>query len=347
MTDSLRARRTACGERQAIPIVTKPDSGRQLAAGPSSLAQALAGRPGVRLEPGADLARRTTLRAGGRAELLVEVDTERALAAVLARLREAGASFFLLGLGSNVLVPDGVFPGVVLRLAGHFRRVRAWGERVSAGGAMPLPRLALRTAAMGLRGLEPLSGFPSTVGGAVFMNAGCYGTEIKDLLVRATLIGRDGARRRVGPLELEPGYRRTVLQASGEIVTRATFELRRGSAEEALARIEELNLRRRASLPYTHPNAGSIFKNPTGDYAGRLIEACGLKGTQRGGARISERHANVIVNAGGARSEEVLGLMLLAREAVAARFGVLLEPEIVLAGELAERWRRAAAALPA
>jgi UDP-N-acetylmuramate dehydrogenase len=187
-------------------------------------------------------------------------------------------------------------------------------------------------------GLEALTGFPSTVGGGVYMNAGCYGTEIKDLLVAATVVDRAGAVRRLSTAELRAGYRSTALQDTGTVVTRAVLRLRRGDPAQALARIEELNAKRRASLPSGHPNAGSIFKNPPGDYAGRLIEACGLKGKTAGGAQVSPHHANVIVNLGAARADDVLALMAEARREVARRFGVALEPEVVLLGSLRRRW---------
>ncbi len=238
-----------------------------------------------------------------------------------------------------MLIPDGGLPGVVARLGGELKRVRVRGELVSAGGAVALPQLAKRMTERGLLGIEALTGFPSSVGGAVFMNAGCYGTEIKDTLVSASVVERDGRRRRYLTHELEPAYRQTILQKTGGIVTRAVLRLHRGDAEPALRRVAELNQKRWASLPSGPGNAGSIFKNPPGDFAGRLIEACGLKGARAGAAEISPKHANVIVNTGGARAADVLDLMLRARSAVRERFGVELQREIVLAGDLAEAWR--------
>jgi len=249
--------------------------------------------------------------------------------------------FHLLGLGSNVLIPDAGLPGVTAKLGGELRRARVRGTLVSAGGALALPQLAKRMAQRGLVGLEALTGFPSTVGGGVCMNAGCYGTEIKDLLVSVTALERDGTRRRLTVADLQPAYRQTTLQRSGAIVTRAVLRLTPGDAKAALARIDELNARRWASLPSGLPNAGSIFKNPPGEFAGRLIEACGLKGFTVGGAQISPKHANVIVNLGNAKATDVLDLMVRARAAVAERFGTRLEPELVLAGELARRWSEA------
>lgn len=303
------------------------------------LLRRLRATPGLVLKPGQPLARYTTFRIGGPAELLVTAASERALRRLLVLL--GGVPYQLLGLGSNVLIPDEGLPGVVLRLVGGFLRVRLEEAAVEAGAAVPLARLARLTAGAALSGLEALAGFPSTVGGAVYMNAGSYGTEIRDVLEWATVVESDGRRRRLTTAELEPSYRRTALQGTGTIVTRARFALAAGDREASLARIGELNRRRWASLPSGRPNAGSIFRNPEGDFAGRLIERCGLKGRRSGGARISPKHGNVIVNERAAAASDVLELMLQARRAVEQRFGIELEPELVLTGSLAERWRRA------
>jgi UDP-N-acetylmuramate dehydrogenase len=237
-----------------------------------------------------------------------------------------------------VLFPDDGLEGLVVRLEGDFKKIRYQGLVVEAGAAVALPKLARRTARRGLSGLEPLCGFPSTVGGAVVMNAGCYGVEIKDLLVDCRVVGRDGSFADLPVDELAAGYRSTKLQGSGAIVLRARFRLEAGDPESSLARIEELNETRWASLPMGQPNVGSIFKNPPGNAAGRLIDECGLKGLAAGGAQISPKHGNVIVNTGGARSAEVLELMLTAQDAVKRRFGVTLEPEIILIGSLRRSW---------
>lgn len=309
-------------------------------------ATSLAAIHGLAISANAPLKRCSTLRVGGPAELFAEIGSERALIELLAEVRHLGVPLHLLGMGSNVLIPDEGLAGVVARLGKPFRRVRLHDTLVVAGAALPLAQLARRTAVAGLKGLEALSGFPSTVGGAVFMNAGCYGTEVKDVLVRATVIGRDGVRRRMSSEELEPAYRSTKLKETGGIVTKAAFRLERGSSAEALARIEELNQRRWRSLPSGKPNAGSIFRNPADDHAGRLIEACGLKGKVLGGAQISGKHANVIVNLGNASAEDIFALMKRAADAVQERFGITLEPEIVLTGSLVERWRELVADSP-
>lgn len=312
--------------------------------GVAGLVEELAGTPGLELVRDEPLAGHTTLRIGGPAEVWARVGTDEALATLVRAVRRQRTPFVVLGLGSNVLMPDEGLAGVVARLEGDLTAVRVEGTRVEVGAAVPLAQLARRMAAEGLVGLEALSGFPSTVGGAVVMNAGCYGTEIVDVLESCVVVTAEGDVRLLAVADLEASYRATALQGSGSIVTRATLRLTTGDAAAALERMEELNRRRRASLPSGLPNAGSIFKNPPGDYAGRLIEACGLKGRIEGRAQISPRHANVIVNLGGATAADVLGLMMTAREAVARRFGVRLEPEVVLAGSLGVRWRQGAAA---
>lgn len=296
---------------------------------------------GLEVEEGALLSGYSTFRIGGPADFLIRVHTRRALEALLSATVRLEVPFQLLGLGSNVLFPDEGLPGVAARLIGDFLDCQFRGAEVTAGGGMALAKLAKLTAGKGFEGLETLAGFPSTVGGAVRMNAGSYGVEIKDVLVETTVLERDGQIRRLTARELRPSYRRTSLRDSGAIVVSATFQLREGSAEKALGRIEELNRRRWQSLPSGRPNVGSIFKNPAGDYAGRLIEACDLKGASRGDAQISSRHANVIVNNGQATAQDVLELMLTARRAVRQRFGVELEPEVELMGTVRQRWQEA------
>ena len=301
---------------------------------------------GLRLERDAPLGGRTTLRVGGPADLLVEVETEEALVTLVKAVRGSELPFLVLGQGSNVLVPDEGLRGVVCRLGGELEDVGfSEDHRVTAGGAVVLARLARLAAKRGLAGLEALAGFPATVGGAVYMNAGCYGTEMKDVLEHADVVERDGMRRRYLVDELEAGYRSNVLQRRGALVVRATFRLTPADPAVTLARMEELNRRRWASLPSGRPNAGSIFKNPDGDFAGRLIEAAGLKGTRHGGAVISERHGNVIVNEGGASACDVLELMVLARQRVRERFGIALEPELQLLGSLRRKWEQVATSL--
>lgn len=286
------------------------------------------------------LAPRTTLRIGGAAELFAEVMSESALARLLTQAAELRVPCRLLGLGSNVLLPDEGLRGVVVVLEGDFLETSFEGTSVSAGAGLPLARVARLAVERGLSGLEALAGFPSTVGGAVIMNAGCYGVEIKDVLESTTILRPNGDRYELQVEDLSPGYRTTNLQGSDAVVTQATFRLQTDESDAALDRLNELNRRRRERMPSGKPNAGSIFRNPPGDYAGRLIESCGLKGRQEGGAEISSVHANVIVNNGEATAADVLELMRVMYRAVEAEFRLLLEPELILVGPLGDRWRQ-------
>lgn len=283
------------------------------------------------VEPGAPLAPLTTWRIGGPASYLCRVRTEAALARVLGAASRASLPVVLLGMGSNVLVADEGFPGCVLRLEGEFLEVRVEGERVLAGGGAPLGGVCAAAARANLSGIEAISGIPSSIGGAVRINAGAYGGEIFDVLESVRLVGRDGAARETAASGIPHGYRWTRLVETREIVAAAVLRLRPAPREEIAAKTRSVADRRRGALP-SEPNAGSVFKNPEGDFAGRLIEACGLKGERRGGALVSERHANVIVNTGSARASEVLALMRVMRDAVRARFGVTLMPEVELLG---------------
>lgn len=287
--------------------------------------------PGLAVRENEPLAPRTTLRIGGPARWLVEARSLPALSAFRRWARETANSVLVLGKGSNLLVPDEGFDGAVLVLAGELTAFRFDGTRLVASGGASLMGLAVAARNAGLSGLEGLSGIPSTLGGAVRINAGAYGREIFDLLEEVTLVAAGGAVRRAGAAGLRRGYRWTELCEGDDLVAGATLRLEPAPREEVEARMREVTDKRKRALP-VEPNAGSIFKNPPGEYAGRLLEACGLKGTRRGGAEVSERHANVIVNRGGATARDVRALMAEMRRLVALRFGVELVPEIVLVG---------------
>jgi UDP-N-acetylmuramate dehydrogenase len=273
------------------------------------------------------LAGRTTLRIGGPARFLADVEDAGALAAVLGWARSSRLPVLLLGRGSNLLVPDEGFPGVAVVLAGDFRSVTVRGTEIVAGGGTSLASLAGVAKRAGLTGLEGLSGIPSSVGGAVRINAGSYGSEIFDLLVSVGLVSRAGERRDVAASEIPHGYRWTALIELDDVVASATLRLRAAAPEAIRARMAEVAAKRREALP-PQPNAGSIFRNPLGDFAGRLLEACGLKGRRIGGAEVSTVHANVVVNRGGATAGDVRALMAEMQRAVRDRFGVELVPEI-------------------
>lgn len=283
------------------------------------------------LQEDASLAALTTWRIGGPARFLCRVRTEAALARVLAAAAADGLPLAILGMGSNILIADAGFPGYVVRLEGDFLVVTVDGERVRAGGGAALGGVCAAAARAGLSGLEAISGIPSSIGGAVRINAGAYGGEIFDVLETVRLVSRSGERRAVEASQIRHAYRNTELVESREIVSEAVLKLTRAPREQIEAKTRAVAEKRRGALP-GEPNAGSVFKNPKDDHAGRLIEACGLKGRARGGAVISPRHANVIVNTGGARAVDVLELMQTMRDAVAEKFSVTLVPEVELLG---------------
>jgi UDP-N-acetylmuramate dehydrogenase len=280
---------------------------------------------------GAPLSDLTTWRIGGPAAFLCRVKTEAGLSRVLAAASADGLPLALLGMGSNILVADEGFPGYVVRLEGDFLQITIDGERVRAGGGAALGGVCAAAARAGLSGIEAISGIPSSIGGAVRINAGAYGGEIFDVLETVRLVSRSGERRAVEASQIRHAYRNTELVESREVVSEAVLKLARAPREEIEAKTRAVAEKRRGALP-SEPNAGSVFKNPKDDYAGRLIEACGLKGRARGGALISPRHANVIVNTGGARARDVLELMRAMRDAVAEKFSVTLIPEVELLG---------------
>ncbi len=277
------------------------------------------------------LSRFTTWRIGGPARFFCRVRTEAGLAYVLAAASSDRLPLALLGMGSNILVADAGFPGYVLRLEGDFLKVQIEGARVTAGGGAALGGVCAAASRAGLSGIEAISGIPSSIGGAVRINAGAYGGELFDVLETVRLVSRSGEIREVSASEIPHGYRWTRLIETREIVGRAVLRLTPAPKEEIEARTRAVAEKRRGALP-SEPNAGSVFKNPDGDYAGRLIEACGLKGERAGRAMISPRHANVIVNTGGAGSADVLVLMRRMRDEVREKFGVTLSPEVEMLG---------------
>jgi len=302
---------------------------------PEPLIQTLRAALGPRARPDEQLARHTSFRVGGPADLLVLPDTEHELATVLRAASAHGARVTLLGGGSNVLVGDGGIRGVVVKLGRGFSEI-TWtptddGATVHAGAAAQLGRVARDSVARGLAGLEHAEGIPGTVGGALFMNAGAYGGDLAGTVEAVCGLSGAGEPVRIERAGLTFDYRRTALPP-GFVVTAVVLRLRREATDAVQARMEAARTRRVASQPHGEANAGSIFKNPTGDHAGRLIEAAGLKGARMGRARISERHANVIVNEGGARAGDVKALMDLAQRVVWERSGVWLEPEVRLVG---------------
>ncbi|HTW87250.1 MAG TPA: UDP-N-acetylmuramate dehydrogenase [Candidatus Binataceae bacterium] len=289
-------------------------------------------RFGARVAANRPLADFTSFRIGGPAELMVAVENQAELLAVLAAAHSEGTPSFCLGSGTNLLVSDRGIRGVVVRLAGEFTQIAFDGMQVRAGAAAQFGALVEHAVARGLGGLEFGEGIPGSVGGGLVMNAGAFGGEIARVVTFVHGATIEGAARSLSNGEVGFTYRRTDLPR-GFIITRVDFELWSGDRESLGARVAELKAKRAARQPRGLPNAGSIFKNPPGNFAGRLLESAGMKGARVGAAAFSDQHANFIVNLGGARADDVRALIETARRRVREISGVALEPEVRLVGE--------------
>jgi UDP-N-acetylmuramate dehydrogenase len=278
------------------------------------------------------LKRYTAWKIGGPADALLEPESADELIRAVQKAREHDIPVTVLGGGTNVLVRDGGIRGLTIRLAKSLRRVEVEGERVTAEAGVLYPVLANTTAGSGLEGLEFATGIPGTVGGAVYMNAGAYDGETKEVLSWADVY-RDGDVVRMSNDDLELSYRRSILHDHPDwVVLRAGYALSPGDPEELKSRIKEFRAQRMNGSP-NRPSCGSTFKRPPGDFPGRVIEAAGLKGTRVGQIEVSPVHANYFVNLGGGTAREALELMALVREKVRERLGVELEPEVRVIGE--------------
>ena len=303
------------------------------------------------------MSRHTTWRACGAADrACFPADLEDLIATL--RALPAGEPVHMTGLGSNLLVRDGGLRGTVIFTHRALREVRldhlgVLGGGITAEAGVACPKVARYAALNELAGAEFLAGIPGTVGGALAMNAGCYGGETWDIVAHVHTVDRTGKRRARTPEDYEIAYRHVRLKAQGtshkaegsprasrltphdpeEWFVAASFALRRGSGAESRRKITELLKRRIATQPLGEPNAGSVFRNPPDEYAARLIEACGLKGHVIGGAQISDRHANFIVNLGSARAADIEALIELAARSVKEKFGIALEREVQIVGE--------------
>jgi len=285
------------------------------------------------LEEHVPLSRYTTLGTGGPARWFAAPETLEELLELLAWAAGEGAPVAPVGLGSNLLVADEGFDGLALKLKGELATAEADGDRLVAGGGAPLAVCLHRARAAGLGGLEFACAIPGTIGGAVWMNAGAYGGDLAGVLERALVASAEGAAWRT-PTELGLSYRRSGLRP-GEVVARAELRLHPRPVEEIKAAISEMQARRKAAQPTNKRTFGSVFKNPDHELsAGRMLEACGLRGHAIGGAVISPLHANFIENAGEARSADAVALIAEGRRRALERFGVRLEPEVQLLGAL-------------
>lgn len=278
------------------------------------------------------LARHVTFRIGGPADVLVAPRSRDELRDAARYLYDCGIPFIVLGAGSNVLVSDLGIRGVVVKIGKGVDRVRIEGTTVVAEAGAGLPALARRAAARGLSGLEFSAGIPASVGGAVVMNAGAHGHAMAEIVRAVRVVTPEGEEDLPGPA-LGFGYRTSRLQTTACVVVEATLHLTRADPAEVRARTEEWLRRRGESQPLGPPSSGCVFRNPPGDHAGRLVDLAGGKRLTVGGARVSDLHANYILNDGRATAADVIALMDKVSALVAEKFGVRLEPEIKFLGE--------------
>jgi UDP-N-acetylmuramate dehydrogenase len=279
---------------------------------------------------GEPLAAHTSYRIGGPAKVFALPETKEHLFAIGRYLAEEKLPYFILGNGSNVLAPDEGFPGVVVCTKNIAPFLEIEGEKVRASAGTLNARLLRACAERGLGGIDALSGVPGNLGGAVFMNAGTASGWIESALEAVELVSLKGTERKVPKAGLSYSYREQHYLEPGELIWAASLRLRREEPEAVKARLVESMKRRKAAQPIELPSCGSVFRNPEGKNAWKLIADAGLRGAAKGGARISAKHCNFIVNEGGARKEDVLGLIRLAKEKVKEHAGIDLQPEVVL-----------------
>lgn len=285
------------------------------------------------IEIDAPMRNHTSFRIGGPADILVTPQDDSQLAKTLALCRKTDVPVFVMGNGTNLLVRDKGIRGVVIKLCDNFSRYKVEDDTITASAGILLSKVADIALEHGLAGLEFASGIPGTLGGAVFMNAGAYGGEMKDVVVKTEYMDNEGEIRHICGPEHEFGYRSSIIQKKGGIILRSQIKLHKGDRLEIKARMDDLNSRRKDKQPLEMPSAGSVFKRPEGYYAGKLIQDCGLKGYRIGGAEVSSKHCGFIVNVGDADANDVIELIHFIQDRVKAEFGVELHTEIRIVGE--------------
>ncbi|MCR5482526.1 MAG: UDP-N-acetylmuramate dehydrogenase [Clostridia bacterium] len=275
----------------------------------------------------------TSFRAGGKASVLVTAENTDELGYIFSCIGEFDADYIFLGNGSNILVRDGGFEGLILKLGNAFSKITVSGNTIRAGAAALLSSVSREAQANSLTGFEFASGIPGSVGGALFMNAGAYDGEISQVVKSASVRSADGKIITLQPKNMDFSYRHSRFQTGEEIVLEAEFELSPGNPDEILAKMKELAAKRNSKQPVQLPSAGSFFKRPPGNFAGKLIQDAGLKGLSVGDAQVSPLHAGFIVNNGHATASDITKLMGLVQNTVYDRFGVMLEPEVRIIGK--------------
>lgn len=279
------------------------------------------------------MSRHTTFRAGGAADFFVTPEKEGQVRKTVSFLKEAGVPFYIMGNGSNLLVGDRGYRGVLLQICKKMNRIRIQDTVIQAQAGALLSKIAAEAQAEGLTGFEFASGIPGSLGGAVMMNAGAYGGEMKQVLTQAQVLNASGEIEDVLAEEMELGYRSSVFSRNGGVILSASIQLEPGDPSAIQSRMEELKFLRTSKQPLEYPSAGSTFKRPEGYFAGKLIQDAGLRGFQVGGAQVSEKHCGFVINKDQASAMDIRSLMEQVSEKVYAQFGVRLEPEVKLIGE--------------
>lgn len=277
--------------------------------------------------------RHTTFRIGGPADYFLLPSSSEEVKGILEICKEESLQYFILGNGSNLLVSDEGYRGVIIQLYRNYGGLTVEGTEIRAGAGVLLSQIAAAARNESLTGFEFAGGIPGTLGGAVVMNAGAYGGELKDVLKEAVVMDREGNIFTVPVEKLAMGYRTSLVKTAGYLVLEVVISLKKGSQEEIRDTMKDLADRRISKQPLEYPSAGSTFKRPEGYFAGKLIMDAGLRGYQVGGAQVSEKHCGFVINKGNATAADVLTLIENVREKVQEQFGVTLEPEVKFLGE--------------
>lgn len=278
------------------------------------------------------MAAHTTFRVGGPADCFLQLENTEQLIRVQKYLNQVGVPFFLLGNGSNLLVSDDGYRGVILQIGQRMGKIEVNDCVITAQAGASLAQVARTAMEHGLTGLEFASGIPGTVGGGVVMNAGAYDGEMSQVVIQVTVVNGEGEVMELDNSTMEFGYRTSTIKSNPFTVTEVTFRLEKGDREQIKAKMDELASRRREKQPLEYPSAGSTFKRPKGYFAGKLIMDAGLRGYQSGGARVSDKHCGFVINAGGATAWDVYDVIREVQERVKEKFNVNLEPEVLFLG---------------
>lgn len=279
------------------------------------------------------MSRHTTFRVGGPADFFVTPKAKEEVRDVIRICKEAGMPYYIIGNGSNLLVSDAGYRGVIVQIYKEMNEVKVEGDLVKAQAGALLSGIAAKALGAELSGFEFASGIPGTIGGACVMNAGAYGGEMKDVLESVTVLTDEGKIIELGRNELELGYRTSVIAKKGYIVLGAVLKLERGDGEKIKTYMDELKEKRVTKQPLEYPSAGSTFKRPEGYFAGKLIEDAGLRGFQVGGAQVSEKHCGFVINRDHATAADIMELMRQVQIRVKENSGVDLEPEVKRLGD--------------